>query len=105
MPSHPAGEPSPDPLSTLLPSSGALLPARVPLDLHGQRVYVEWDPHAPVTPLGQLVYFSQFLATAGLFGEGWPTVRSTTPSPNAPSGLMCWARFSPFWRATGVMPT
>ncbi|MCW5551096.1 MAG: transposase [Verrucomicrobiae bacterium] len=84
MPSHPAGEPSPDPLSTLLPSSGALLPARVPLDLHGQRVYVEWDPHAPVTPLGQLVYFSQFLATAGLFGEWVADCPLHYTSPNAP---------------------
>jgi hypothetical protein len=48
-------------------------------------MYVEWDPYAPVTPLGQLVYFSQFLATAGLF-SGWVAdcpLRYT--SPNAPS--------------------
>jgi hypothetical protein len=58
---------------------------RLAVDLHGRRFYVEWDPDAPVTPLGQLVYFSQFLATAGLF-SGWVSdcpLRYT--SPNAPT--------------------
>ena len=58
---------------------------RLAVDLHGRRVYVEWDPYAPVTPLGQLVYFSQFLATAGLF-SGWVAdCPLTYTSPNAPS--------------------
>ena len=79
---HPAGE------SQILPPGVAekvLQDNRLAVDLHGRRVYVEWDPYAPVTPLGQLVYFSQFLATAGLFSE-WVTdcpLRYT--SPNAPS--------------------
>ena len=37
------------------------------VDTLGRRMRVEWDPEAPVTPLGQLVFFSQFLATAGIF--------------------------------------
>ena len=39
------------------------------VDTQGRRIHVEWDPQAPVTPLGQLVFFSQFLATAGLFSD------------------------------------
>jgi hypothetical protein len=35
-----------------------------------RRFHVEWYPDAPVTPLGQLVFFNQFLAAAGLF-SGW----------------------------------
>lgn len=63
----------------------ALAPARVPLDVHGKRLYVEWDPHAPVTPLGQLVYFSQFLATAGLFRDWGADCSLQYTSPNAPA--------------------
>ena len=79
---HPAGE-----LKIL---SGAVAEEvlqgnRLALDLHGRRLYVEWDPHAPVTPLGQLVYFSQFLATAGLFSEWVADCPLEYTSPNAPS--------------------
>ena len=28
------------------------------VDTHGRRFHVEWDADAPVTPLGQLVFFS-----------------------------------------------
>jgi hypothetical protein len=55
------------------------------LDVHGKRLYVEWDPYAPVTPLGQLVYFSQFLATAGLFRDWVADCPLQYTSPNAPS--------------------
>jgi len=100
---HPAGE------SQILPPGVAekvLQDNRLAVDLHGRRVYVEWDPYAPVTPLGQLVYFSQFLATAGLFSE-WVTdcpLRYT--SPNAPSltdvlGTCTW----PFWPGASAMRT
>jgi hypothetical protein len=59
--------------------------ARVALDVHGKRIYVEWDPLAPVTPLGQLVYFSQFLASAGLFGQWVRDCPLHYTSPNAPA--------------------
>lgn len=65
-------------------AAGALQTTRVPLDLHGRRIYVEWDPHAPVTPLGQLVYFSQFLAAAGLFANWVADCPLHYTSPNAP---------------------
>jgi hypothetical protein len=34
------------------------------------RVHIEWDPDAPVTPMGQLAFFVDFLKTADLF-EPW----------------------------------
>jgi hypothetical protein len=78
---HPAGE------SKILPAGVAeqvLQTNRLAVDLPGRRVYVEWDPHAPVTPLGQLVYFNQFLATAGLFSEWVAACPLRYTSPNAP---------------------
>ena len=63
----------------------ALERARVALDVHGKRIYVEWDPLAPVMPLGQLVYFSQFLASAGLFGKWVSECPLHSTSPNAPA--------------------
>lgn len=55
------------------------------VDTHGRRLHVEWDPEASVTPLGQLVFFSQFLATAGLFSDWVGTCPLRYSSPNAPS--------------------
>ncbi len=46
---------------------------------------MEWDTYAPVTPLGQLVYFSQFLASAGLFRNWVSDCPLQYESPNAPS--------------------
>ena len=37
------------------------------IDTYGGVVHVEWDPHAEVTSFGQLVYFVEFLKTAGLY--------------------------------------
>jgi hypothetical protein len=82
--SHPAGEPNSSVFSRRQ-TSAALEPASVPLEVHGKRIYVEWDPYAPVTPLGQLVYFSQFLASAGLFRNWVSDCPLHYESPNAPS--------------------
>lgn len=80
---HPEGESSSS--IQVCPSAGvAAQPGRLPLDLHGKRVYVEWDPHAPVTPLGQLVYFSQFLATAGVYRDWVGACPVQYTSPNIP---------------------
>lgn len=61
----------------------AVLSQPLAVDTHGQRFHVEWDPHASVTPLGQLVFFSQFLATAGLFRDWVQTCPLSFTSPNA----------------------
>ena len=39
------------------------------VDTFGRRVRVEWGTTASATPMGQVVYFSQFLTTAGLFSD------------------------------------
>ena len=58
--------------------------AATPVDTFAGRVHVEWDTTAPVTPLGQLPFFIEFLKQGGLF-DGWvsdcPLVLT---SPNAP---------------------
>ena len=43
------------------------------------------DADAPVTPLGQLVFFSQFLATAGLFHDWVKACPLLFASNNAPA--------------------
>ena len=55
------------------------------VDTIGRRFHVEWDPLAPVTPLGQLVFFSQFLATAGLYANWVAACPLRYSSPNAPA--------------------
>lgn len=55
------------------------------VDTVGRRFHVEWDPLAPVTPLGQLVFFSQFLATSGLYSKWVGACPLRYTSPNAPS--------------------
>jgi len=56
IPAHPQGED----FSMLVSSTGdSFLPA-IAVDTVGRRFQVEWDPQAPATPLGQLVFFCQF---------------------------------------------
>lgn len=63
------------PLGSEVPKAmraGALAPvdeAVSVVETLGCRVWGEWDPAVSVTPMGQWVYFAQFLATAGLFAE------------------------------------
>lgn len=61
-----------------------VLPDRVAVDTLGGRVHVEWDPQAPVTPMGQLVFFTQFLKTADLFDPWIADCPLCYTSPNAP---------------------
>jgi len=76
---HPAGEPS---------QPGWELPEVEELsavaDTFGGRVHVEWDPEAPVTPLGQLPFFVDYLKQAGLFDAWVADCPLTLSSPNAP---------------------
>jgi hypothetical protein len=57
----------------------------VAVDTFGGRVHGKWAPQAPVTPLGQLPFFIEYVRLGGLF-DPWVVadcpLRST--SPNAP---------------------
>lgn len=55
------------------------------LDTHGGRVYVEWDPQASVTPIGQLPFFIEFLKQGDLFDRWERTCPLQLTSPNAPT--------------------
>src|SRR4051794_25057243 len=53
-------------------------------DTFGGRVHVEWDAAEPVTPLGQLPFFVEYLKRGGLF-DGWVAdCPLSFTSPNAP---------------------
>ena len=39
----------------------------IAVDTMGGRVHVRWDESAQATPHGQIVFFAEFLATAGVF--------------------------------------
>ncbi len=54
------------------------------VDTPGGRVFVEWDAQAPLTPMGQLVFFTQFLKTADLFDPWVAGCPLRYTSPNAP---------------------
>ena len=58
-PVHPQGE--------SLSQAFSISSSPIPVDTYGDRVHVEWDPQATVTPLGQLPFFIEFLKTADLF--------------------------------------
>src|SRR6201984_1740847 len=53
-------------------------------DTFAGRIHVEWDAAATVTPLGQLLFFIEFLKQGGLF-DGWVAdCPLHYTSPNAP---------------------
>ena len=47
-------------------------------DTFAGRIHVEWDNSAPVTPLGQLPFFIEYLKKAGYLTAGWPIARCIT---------------------------
>jgi hypothetical protein len=59
--SHPEGEPP----TVLLGDM-----ARSVVDSYAGKIHVEWDPDLPMTPLGQLPFFIDYLKAAGLF-DAW----------------------------------
>jgi hypothetical protein len=78
---HPAGE-----VQTVgVAAPGTDADAVTVIETLGRRIRVEWDPAAPVTPMGQLVYFAQLLATAGLFSDWVRNCPLLYTSPNAPA--------------------
>jgi hypothetical protein len=54
------------------------------VDTPAHRFHVEWVPDAPVTGMGNLVFFSQFLATGGVFQKWVASCPVRYQSPNAP---------------------
>jgi hypothetical protein len=80
IPSHPKGE-SLSPTQSV--AREVMLPS-LPVDTIGHRYHVEWDPLAPVTPMGQLVFFCQFLSTSGLYTKWVARCPLRYSSPNAP---------------------
>jgi hypothetical protein len=70
---HPAGEqPRVEPWSAIA-------------DTFAGRIHVEWDAEAPVTPLGQLAFFIDYLKQAGLFDAWVADCPLWLTSPNAPT--------------------
>lgn len=51
----------------------------------GGRIHVRWDETARATPHGQLVFFAEFLATAGVFDRWVQGCPLNYSSPNASS--------------------
>jgi hypothetical protein len=54
-------------------------------DTFAGRVHVEWDDTAPVTPLGQLPFFIDYLKQGGLFDAWVADCPLFLTSPNAPA--------------------
>src|SRR5690348_13233526 len=76
-------------------------------DTYGGRVHVEWDATAPVTPLGQLPFFIEYLKQGGLF-DGWVAriARWCSPARTRRANATCWAPCCyRCWRGTGAMHT
>jgi hypothetical protein len=69
VPSHPVGD-QPVVASKLEPAVEIAAPSEVFIDSYAGRVHVEWDTEVPLTPLGQLPFFVDYLKVSGLF-DGW----------------------------------
>ena len=108
---HPTGEQSPVAVATALP------PTPTPLDTFGGLVQIEWDRGAALSPLGQAVYFINFLKTSGRYDDwlaGCPLPYTSSNAPKAAevggtallsilSGYSRYAHITAL-RGDGVMP-
>ena len=56
----------------------------VPIDTAGGRVHVEWEQDNPLTPMGQLVFFAQFLEAGGLLERFYAQSPLNYQSRNSP---------------------
>ena len=79
-PTHPEGEA----IQEVRTNVREVMSPSLVVDTVGRRFHVEWDPLAPVTPLGQLVFFSQFLAASGLYSKWVVACPLRYTSPRAP---------------------
>jgi Transposase DDE domain group 1 len=81
---HPSGEPvQHQPPVAQAPPAGP--PGPVSIDSWAGQIKVEWDPGAPLTPLGQAAFFIEFLKVAGLFEALVADCPLARTSPNAPT--------------------
>ena len=55
------------------------------VDTPGGRIHVKWDHGASATPNAQLTFFSEFLATTGVYSSWVDSCPLSYTSPNAPS--------------------
>lgn len=81
-----------DPLLPILHPCGEQLPVEVDaasspvtLETFAGPVRVEWDASSPVTPLGQMIYFIEFLKVSGRFDALIGDCPLAYASPNAPA--------------------
>lgn len=58
---------------------------KVAVDTYGGRVYIDWDHDTPVTALGQLSFFIEFLKRTELFDQWIAACPLQLTSPNAPA--------------------
>jgi hypothetical protein len=77
---HPQGEAHPEAATAGLSAQNEPLLVDTP----GGRYHVRWDDSAPATPLGQLVFFTQFLNPGELFSRLCAEAPLAFSSPNAP---------------------
>jgi hypothetical protein len=82
---HPSGEPPQDELPVASPPPTSVPPGPVAIDSWAGQIRVEWDPNAPLTPLGQASFFIEFLKVAGLFDALVADCPLARTSPNAPA--------------------
>src|SRR3954452_18311444 len=80
LPAHPLGE-----IKTMQAGTpDSPLDGPIAVDTAGGRLQVEWDEEAPLTPMGQLVFFAQFLEANGLFSGLCGDAPFSYKSNNAP---------------------
>ena len=82
---HPPGEPPRDQLPVAANAPPVLPPGPVTVDSWAGQIRIEWDPNAPLTPLGQASFFIEFLKVAGVFDALVADCPLARTSPNAPS--------------------
>jgi hypothetical protein len=76
---HPLGEAN-EPKKTVLAQASEVAMAA---ETMGGRAHVRWDEAAQATPHGQIVFFAEFLATAGVFDRWVQACPLRYSSPNA----------------------
>ncbi len=72
-------------LEIISPENSSQAAGPMPVDKGGGRYHVQWDDSAPVTPLGQLVFFARFLHAGGSWEDFCKEAPFGFTSPNAPT--------------------